>query len=266
MAISGTRGVASDTFSSASCIASAAGCISEQWKGALTGSSMPRLQPLASPPRSCARQRPCGRSPRPGRRHCRWRPRPLRPALLPCRPPGRAPARCPSSAAMAPTPTGTAFCIDCPRSFRSRAASASFSDPAAASAEYSPSEWPATWLARLPSGLPPSFSRIRITAMLTAIRAGWAFSVRTSSDSGPSRINLDRFCFRASSTSWNTSRAVPKASARSAPMPTAWDPCPGNTKARLMGRFPPFFGLMRPSQYPTRQGARNALISGDLPV
>ena len=49
---------------------------------------------------------------------------------------------------MAPTPTGTAFCMDWPRSFRRRAASASCSAPAAASAEYSPSEWPATWLAK----------------------------------------------------------------------------------------------------------------------
>jgi len=31
---------------------------------------------------------------------------------------------------MAPTPTGTAFCIDWPRSFRSRAASPSCSEPA----------------------------------------------------------------------------------------------------------------------------------------
>ena len=45
---------------------------------------------------------------------------------------------------MAPSPTGTAFCIAWPRSFRSRAASASCRAPAAASAEYSPSEWPAT--------------------------------------------------------------------------------------------------------------------------
>ena len=46
LATSGTRGVASDTVSSAAFIASAAGCISGQWKGALTGSSMPRLAPL----------------------------------------------------------------------------------------------------------------------------------------------------------------------------------------------------------------------------
>ena len=50
----------------------------------------------------------------------------------------------PSSAAIAPVPTGTAFCIAWPRVRNSRAASAMLNAPAAASAEYSPSEWPAT--------------------------------------------------------------------------------------------------------------------------
>jgi hypothetical protein len=47
-------------------------------------------------------------------------------------------------AAMAPTPTGTAACMALPRMRRSRAVSASEKVPAAQSAEYSPSEWPAT--------------------------------------------------------------------------------------------------------------------------
>ena len=68
---------------------------------------------------------------------------------------------------------------------------------------------------------PNSCSRVRITAKLTAIRAGWAFSVRVNWSSGPSRISTDSFCFSASSTSWNTARAGAKAAARSAPMPTA---------------------------------------------
>ena len=45
---------------------------------------------------------------------------------------------------MAPVPTGTAACMARPRVRRSRAASGTLSAPAAASAEYSPSEWPAT--------------------------------------------------------------------------------------------------------------------------
>ena len=228
-------------------MASAAGCISGQWNGALTGSSMPRLAPrglAVSMQRSTAALWPLTTT---------WPP-PLSLATVttsPCA--ASLQASCagsssmPSRAAIAPSPTGTAFCIDWPRSFRSRAASASCRAPAAVSAEYSPSEWPATWLARLASGLPPSFSRTRMTAMLTAISAGWAFSVRTRSDSGPSRINFDRFCFSASSISWKTSRAVAKAPARSTPMPTAWDPCPGKTKARPMSRFPCVLGFKRPS-------------------
>ena len=47
-------------------------------------------------------------------------------------------------AAIAPSPTGTAACMALPRMRSSRAVSASENVPAAASAEYSPSEWPAT--------------------------------------------------------------------------------------------------------------------------
>ena len=36
---------------------------------------------------------------------------------------------------------------------------------------------------------------------MTAISAGWAFSVRVSWSSGPSRISSESFCSRASSTS-----------------------------------------------------------------
>ena len=45
---------------------------------------------------------------------------------------------------MAPMPTGTACCMARPRMRTSRTASARRSAPAATSAEYSPSEWPAT--------------------------------------------------------------------------------------------------------------------------
>src|SRR6202042_2015061 len=64
--------------------------------------------------------------------------------------------------------------------------------------------------------------------------AGWAFSVRVRSDSGPSHISFDSFWDSASSTSWNTSRAGAKASARSLPMPTFWLPCPGKRNARVI--------------------------------
>ena len=45
---------------------------------------------------------------------------------------------------MAPTPAGTAACMALPRMRSSFAVSPTENMPAAASAEYSPSEWPAT--------------------------------------------------------------------------------------------------------------------------
>ena len=56
----------------------------------------------------------------------------------------RAKRMTPRIAAIAPTPCGTACCMYCPRLRTRRTASAKSSEPAATSAEYSPSEWPAT--------------------------------------------------------------------------------------------------------------------------
>ena len=57
-------------------MASAAGCISAQWKGAETGSSMARLMPLLLGDLDRQIDRlPWRRKRRPGRRHCHWRPR-----------------------------------------------------------------------------------------------------------------------------------------------------------------------------------------------
>ena len=50
----------------------------------------------------------------------------------------------PRIAAIAPVPTGTASCIAWARKRTSGSASAKLSAPAATSAVYSPSEWPAT--------------------------------------------------------------------------------------------------------------------------
>ena len=86
---------------------------------------------------------------------------------------------------MAPTPTGTAFCIACPRMRSSRAVSAMVKAPAAASAEYSPSEWPATNCASRARSRPASASSTRMAASETAISAGWAFSVSVSVSAGP---------------------------------------------------------------------------------
>ena len=133
-------------------------------------------------------------------------------------------ASSPISAAIAPAPTGTARCIARPRSFNSRAASPGASAPAAANAEYSPSECPATKATCRAMSRPPSVSSTRMTARLAAISAGWAFSVKVSSLSGPSNISRDSGCDKASSTSSNSRRAAGKPSARLRPMPTACEP------------------------------------------
>ena len=91
-----------------------------------------------------ARPLPCRRTRRPGLRHCRSRPDTLVPARPRLRPPTAASNSSPSRAAIAPAPTGTAACMARPRMRNSRAVSEMVSAPAAASAEYSPSEWPAT--------------------------------------------------------------------------------------------------------------------------
>ena len=107
----------------------------------------------------------------------------------------------PSSAAIAPWPAGTAFCIAWPRRRSRRAVSAIEKLPAAARALYSPSECPATSTALCASLKPPSASSTRSTASDIAISAGWVFSVRVSSSAGPSNMSLDSFCCRTSSTS-----------------------------------------------------------------
>jgi len=132
---------------------------------------------------------------------------------------------------MAPSPTGTAFCMAEPRRRRRRAASAMSSAPAAASAEYSPSEWPATYLASRARFTPFSLSSARSAARLTAISAGWALAVSCNCAASPSNIRADSFSPSASSTASNTARDAAKFSERALPMPMAWDPWPGNTNA-----------------------------------
>src|SRR5258705_552020 len=69
---------------------------------------------------------------------------------------------------------------------------------------------------------------------LPATIAGCAFSVSVSFSAGPSHMVAVSFSPSAASTSSNTARAGAKASASALPMPTAWLPCPGNTKAAVM--------------------------------
>ena len=87
----------------------------------------------------------------------------------------------PSTAAIAPVPSGTASCIRRPRSRTRPAASCSDSAPAQTRAEYSPRLWPAS-CAGIP---PPAAIQARHTPTPAASSAGWVNSVRLSCSSGP---------------------------------------------------------------------------------
>ena len=139
---------------------------------------------------------------------------------------------------------------------RADAASARYrrgsSAPAAQSAEYSPSEWPATNLASRDRSRPASFSSTRTAASETAISAGWALAVRVSSASGPLEDHAGYSdCASAASTSSNTARASRKLSASALPMPTVCDPCPGKMKAVDKAVPPDFIVLASGSRLPS---------------
>jgi len=104
---------------------------------------------------------------------------------------------------MAPTPAGTASCMHDPRWRTARTASASSSAPAATSAEYSPSEWPARR-----SGLSPVRARSASCIATETVRmAGWVLRVSLSSSSGPSKISRLSFSPSAASAASKTARA-----------------------------------------------------------
>ena len=181
-----------------------------------------------------ARRRPCGRRPRPGRRHCRWPHRRPRPEPPRGRPRGRRRIRARAAPPWRPAPPERRSAWRCRGSAEAGPYRQIDRLPAAASAEYSPSEWPATKAACCFRSSPASASSTRIAARLTAIRAGWVLAVRVSSSAGPSHMRAESFWDRASSTSSNTALACGKASARALPMPTAWLPWPGKMNARFI--------------------------------
>ena len=76
----------------------------------------------------------------------------------------------PKIAAIAPTPIGTAFCIDLPLNLNNRAVSAKSNAPAAHNAEYSPKEWPAKYLT-VSDDMPSSSIALKV-AIDVAIKAG----------------------------------------------------------------------------------------------
>ncbi len=232
--IRGTTGGTSAIPASAARTASAAGASSRQWNGALTASSMARPPlALARPTaRSTAALAPLSTT-WPGALSLATSQTPS--ALASAASASTASSSSPRIAAMAPSPTGTAVCIAWPRRRKSRAASSIPRLSAAASAEYSPSEWPATQSQKSASRRPLRASRVRSAASEVAISAGWAFSVSRSRSSGPSKINRLSARPRASSTCSNTWRAADSASNSARPMPTAWEPCPGKMQAVVMG-------------------------------
>ncbi|MNY20563.1 hypothetical protein D3C86_1540490 [compost metagenome] len=144
MAITGTTGLFFSTAASASRMASAAGAISAEWKGAETGSMMARLAPFSeaiAAAFSTAALPPEITSWPPPLSLAIWQ-TPRMPASSQIA--DTASCSSPMIAAIAPSPTGTAACMALPRIRRRRAVSATEKVPAAQSAEYSPSEWPAT--------------------------------------------------------------------------------------------------------------------------
>ena len=66
----------------------------------------------------------------------------------------------------------------------------------------------------------PRASSTLSAARLTAISAGWAFSVSVRVSIGPSQMIVDSFSPSASSTASKTARASNSASASALPMPT----------------------------------------------
>ena len=136
-------------------------------------------------------------------------------------------------AAIAPSPGGTASCIARPRARTRRTASSSESAPAATSAEYSPSEWPAAKRGAGSVGY-RSRSAARTAALIVTI-AGCAFAVSVSSLLGAFEDQLRE---RAASPGErrvgareHVARGGETTSRRSLPMPTTWEPWPGKSHA-----------------------------------
>ncbi|MNG05998.1 hypothetical protein D3C84_892160 [compost metagenome] len=152
---------------------SAAGRISSQCDGTLTGNGNARLAPLAlqaSMARSTAALAPAITT---------W-PGELKFTALttsPCADSAQMATTSASSspriAAMAPCPAGTASCMSSPRRFTSFTASARLRLPAATSALYSPRLCPETKAGRAP----PSASHRRHRAIEAVRIAGWVLSV-----------------------------------------------------------------------------------------
>ena len=213
----------------------AASAISGEWAATLTGRTMARLAP--SPFAAAAAASTAGRAPE----TTTW-PGELRFATP--KVPWAAPAATRSSrrssgrpmiAAIAPGWPSPEACMRRPRSRTRRIPSASEITPVATRAEYWPMEWPAAKVGT--SGALPAAalcsSSARRKAIEAASSAGWALTVRSSSSAGPSQARRERGSPSASSAWAKTAAAAGETAASARPMPTACEPWPGKTKARL---------------------------------
>ena len=140
-----------------------------------------RSRPRARPP-------PCGRTRRPARRHCRWRPAPVRLARLPRRspPPARNRRRAaPPWRRCRPAPPAASRGRGCARAAPHRRASANRPRPARRIRRPNGRRRICASRAR---STPASVSSTRIAASDTATSAGCAFSVSVIASAGPSHI------------------------------------------------------------------------------
>src|SRR3989449_512295 len=235
---------------------SAAGVISEQWNGALTGRST-----LLRPPRSAARataRSTAGRSP--AMTICCAEFTLATSTTCPCAA-SRVTASTASSgrpmmAAMAPVPTGTASCMNSPRLRTTLIASRKRIAPATTSAEYSPRLWPAA-----SAGRRPRSAQAAAAATLAVRTAGCVLAVSASSLSGPSNITRRRSKPRAALASSKTARAPAEASWNALPMPTDCEPWPGKRNAIIDVRSSRFRSFHRSPQRRHRFGSHYHRIS-----
>src|SRR5437867_13124825 len=126
---------------------------------------------------------------------------------------------------MEPVPAGAASAIALPRSTTAWMTCGASTDPAADSAAYSPTEWPAAATGSMPRGR----SRV-VSAAPTKHSAGCAFWVRRSSSS-PAVVRSRRRSTPVADAHRSQSAEISSSSRSSVPMPGCCEPWPGNRNA-----------------------------------
>ena len=137
-----------------------------------------------------------------------------------------------------PRPTGTAFCMASPRRRRSRAVSAMVRRRPRQSAEYSPSEWPATKAASRARSSRASASQHADRGEAHGHQGRLGVGRQGQLGLGPLEHRAESFCDEGGIDLLEHGAGRGKASASALPMPTAWLPWPGKMKAVLMRSGP----------------------------